>query len=109
MTLKIIPPSLLFLVAYTQLYKSLCWSVCPSVRPFVTLLIFLPKGYLNRIKAPAHPYTTDAVVYTALFHEWYRFICFPIIVQLPDNWYVLKGVFQSMPIQIRNKLVKRLK
>jgi len=56
-----------FLVAYTRLYKSLCRSVGWLVRPSVTLLKFLPKSYLNRINAPAHPYATDAVVYTALF------------------------------------------
>ena len=42
-------------------------SVGPSVHWSVTLLKFLPKSYLNRITAPAHPYATDAVVYTALF------------------------------------------
>ena len=42
-------------------------SVRSSVGPSVTLLKFLPKGYLNCIKAPAHPYATNAVVYTALF------------------------------------------
>ena len=42
-------------------------SVGPSVGPSVTLLKFLPKIFLNRINAPAHPYATDAVVYTTLF------------------------------------------
>ena len=45
--------------------------VCRSLRRFVRLSVkllkFLPKCYLNRITAPAHPYATDAVVYTALF------------------------------------------
>ena len=50
------------LVAYMRLYKSVGPSVCPSV----TMLELLPKGYLNHIKVPAHPYATDAVVYTAL-------------------------------------------
>ena len=49
---------------------TLCWSVDPSVCPFVTLWKFLLKGHLNRIKAPAHRYTTDAVVYMALFINW---------------------------------------
>ena len=31
------------------------------------LLKFLPKSYLNRITAPAHPYTTDSVMYMPLF------------------------------------------
>ena len=39
------------------------WSIHPSVRLSTK---FLPKGYLNRIKAPAHPYATDSVVYTPL-------------------------------------------
>ena len=38
-------------------------SVGPSVRPSVALPKFLPKSFLNRINAPAHPYATDAVVY----------------------------------------------
>ena len=28
-----------------------------------------PKGDLTSVTAPAHPYATDAVVYTALFHQ----------------------------------------
>ena len=90
--------SIEFLVAYTRLYKSLCRSVsrsvgrsvCRSDGPSVTLLKFLPKGYLNCIKAPAHLYATDAVVYTALFYlflwpyahllllpffQWRRHVC----------------------------------
>ena len=42
---------------------SVGWSVSRSV----TLLKVLPKRCLNGIIAPAQPYLTDAVVYTALF------------------------------------------
>ena len=28
-----------------------------------------PKGALTSVTAPAHPYATDAVVYTALFND----------------------------------------
>ena len=42
-------------------------SVGVSVARSVTLLKFLPQSYLNRINTPAHPYKTDAVVYTVLF------------------------------------------
>ena len=55
-----------FIVAYTRLYKSLFLSV----RPLVTLLKFLPESYLNRNNAPAHPFVTDAVVYTTLFQSF---------------------------------------
>ena len=47
---------LLSLVAYTQLYKSLCWTVAPSI----TLLKFR-QSYLNCITAPAYPYATDTL------------------------------------------------
>ena len=56
-----------FLVAYTRLYKSLCRSVCQSVCLPHPVCFFSPKGDLTSITAPAHPYATDAVVYTALF------------------------------------------
>ena len=58
-----------FLFAYARLDQSLCWSVGPSVRPSVILLKFSLKNYLNCITAPAYPYATDAVLYTALFLE----------------------------------------
>jgi len=48
-------------------------SLHPSVRLSVTLLKFSPKSYLNHITAPAHPYATDAVVYTALFRVRFLF------------------------------------
>ena len=59
-----------FLGGYTQLYKSLHRpSVRQLVRPLVTLLKFLPIGFLNRIKALAHLYMTDAVVFMALLQK----------------------------------------
>jgi len=51
----------MYSVAYTLLFKLRCRSVHPSV----TLLNFLPKNYVNLINVSAHPYATDAVVYTA--------------------------------------------
>ena len=39
--------------------------VGPSVRPSVTQWEIKPKSDLTSITAPAHPYATDAVVYTA--------------------------------------------
>ena len=57
-----------FLVAYTRLQvtlsvrRSVRWSVGWSV----TECEIKPKSDLTSINAPAHPYATDAVVYTAL-------------------------------------------
>ena len=61
----------MYMRLYKWLYRSVGRSVRPSVRPSVTLLNFLLKYFLTGITAPAHPYATDAVVYTALF-QLYR-------------------------------------
>ena len=58
-----------FLVAYTRLYKSLCWLVHRSVGPSVTQCEIKPKSDLTSFNAPAHPYESDAVVYTTLFEQ----------------------------------------
>ena len=50
----------LFLIADTQLYKSLC----PSVRPFVRWWAWVKKCE-TRNSAPAHPSTTGMAVYPA--------------------------------------------
>ena len=69
--------STLFLVAFTQLYKSLClsvgrlvgWSVVRSVHPSVlrsiTPLLFWCFASSFCITAPAQPHVTVAVMYTA--------------------------------------------
>ena len=49
-----------------SIYPSLPPSVRPSLHPSFQLK-FLPKSYLNRINAPAHPHATDTAVYTSLF------------------------------------------
>ena len=39
-----------------------------------------PKGGLTSVTAPAHPYATDAVVYTALFFDVFAFLPFALFV-----------------------------
>ena len=71
-----------FLVAYTRLYKTLCWLVGLSVGPtvLVRLLVVPSVGYIyfqsrillfwglqKLITAPAQPHATEIAVYTALF------------------------------------------
>ena len=51
----------IFLVAVVS--RMVGWSVGWSVRQLKNTL----KGDLTCVTAPAHPYVTDAVVYTALF------------------------------------------
>ena len=62
---------LLFLVACTRLYTSLCWSVGwlvgRSVCLLVTHLLFWRFSGSFRITAPAQSHATNSAVYPALF------------------------------------------
>ena len=60
--------------ATLHLVVSVGRSVRPSVRPSVMLCENTTKGGLTCVTAPAHPYATDAVVYTALFVENLRLL-----------------------------------
>ena len=42
-----------------------------------------PKGALTSVTAPAHPYATDAVVYTALFFDVFAFLPFALFCFWP--------------------------
>ena len=61
-----------FLVACTQLYKTLCRSVGWSHFAFFMIFIFgphcsCPNGLVTSNMAPAHPHATSVAVYLALF------------------------------------------
>merc|ERR1712212_1443785 len=56
----------IILFRHVHATKSHSRSVRPLVGPSVKLCDTL-KSYTNDITVPAHPYATDAVVYTALF------------------------------------------
>ena len=64
----------MFLVADTQLYKKLCPSVRPSVRPLVGWSVTLElKSRKTRISAPAHQSATDGRVSGLVFLDFYPY------------------------------------
>ena len=74
-----------FLVANTQF----CLSISPSVRRSITQCKSIPKGNLTCVSATAHPYATDAVVFTALFPSRVRetvICCDRLNFELSDCW-----------------------
>ena len=71
------------LIAYVQLYKSLCQSVGPSVRLFLHHAVQIhAQSDLIFINAFTHRYTTDAFVFMALF---IRSVC----IEAKNYYYVL--------------------
>ena len=62
------------------------------------LLKFLLESYLNHINAPAHPYVTDTVVYTALLvHPSLVEILLEADIQPKCNRYVLNFMHTKTP------------
>jgi len=57
----------IFLVACTQLYQTLCWSIGWSVLSNFWLRILLFQGLQRLITAPVQPHATEIAVFTALF------------------------------------------
>ena len=64
-----------FLVADTQLYKRLCWSVGPSVRRSVgpSVMVIELESVKTRISAPAHPSATGIGRVSGLVHLLFFF------------------------------------
>ena len=79
--------SLSFFSWHTRLYKSFCQSVHPSI----TQCKNTPNGSLTCVTAPAHPYVTDAFVYTALF--FYLILSFPFQSLSPPDMIFLMHVW----------------
>ena len=107
--------NIIFLVACTRLYTSLCRSVGPSVGPSVITSRFWAFRAKRRADfsycpypatilplpsyhtAPSHPHATDAAVYTALFPQCGQAQCYYDVMLL--LYFVQVFIFLYVPSQ----------
>ena len=84
-----------FLVACTQLYKTLCWSVRRSMSSNFWSRISLFRSLQRLSTAPAQPHATEIAVYTALF-----FFLFSLFAKIAVYWESIRSQPFSLTISI---------